>query len=96
MLLFYLALILQAVIEREVRQKMKASDIEALSIYPEHRIAYHPTTAKIFERFQDISNYKSIEDNQVIRVYRDELTDLQKEILSLLGMTEEDYWSKVD
>ncbi|MCP4937260.1 MAG: hypothetical protein GY927_24395, partial [bacterium] len=32
MLLFYLALILQAVIEREVRQKMKASDIEALSI----------------------------------------------------------------
>jgi len=96
MLLFFLALILQAVIEREVRRQMKESDIDALSIYPEHRLAYHPTTAKIFERFQDISNYKIVKGGQVIKVYRDELTDLQKEILRLLGMTEKDYWLKVE
>jgi len=96
MLLFYLALILQAVIEREVRQNMRASDIEALSIYPEHRLAYHPTTAKIFERFQDTSHYKIVERDRVIKTYRDELTDLQKEILGLLGMTEDDYWKKVE
>ena len=96
MLLFFLALILQAVIERGVRRQMKASDIDALSIYPEHRLAYHPTTAKIFERFQDISNYKIVESEQVIKVYRDQLTDLQKEILGLLGMTEKDYWLKVE
>jgi len=96
MLLFYLALILQAVIEREVRQNMKASAIEALSIYPEHRLAYHPTTAKIFERFQDTSHYRIVEGDRVIKTYRDELTDLQKEILGLLGMTEDDYWKKVE
>ncbi len=96
MLLFFLALILQAVIERQVRRQMKASDIDALSIYPEHRLAYHPTTAKIFERFQDISNYMIVEGEQVIKVYRDQLTDLQKEILGLLGMTEKDYWLKVE
>ncbi len=45
-----------------------------------------PTTVKIFERFQDIANNEIIEDDQVIRVYRDELSELQKEILSLLGM----------
>jgi len=90
------ALILQAVIEREVRQNIKASDIEALSIYPEHRLAYHPTAAKIFERFQKISNYKIVEGDRVIKTYRDELTDLQKEILELLGMTEQGYWEKVD
>ena len=95
MLLFFLALILQAVIEREVRRKMRASNIDALSIYPEHRLAYHPTTAKIFERFQDISNYRVVEGNQVIKVYRDEITDLHKEILALLGMTEKSYWQKV-
>ncbi len=95
MLLFYLALILQSVIEREVRKNMKASDIEALSIYPEHRLAYHPTTAKIFDRFHDISNYKIVEGDRVIKTYRDELTDLHKEILGLLGMTEEDYWENV-
>ena len=36
-MLFCLALILQAVIGREVWQNMKASDIEALAIYPEQR-----------------------------------------------------------
>jgi transposase len=96
MLVFFLALILQAVIEREVRRQMKACDIDALSIYPEHRLAYHPTTAKIFERFQDISNYKIVKGGQVIKVYRDEITDLHKEILGLLGMTEKDYWLKVE
>jgi len=95
MLLFFLALILQAVIEREVRQQMKKSDIEALSIYPEHRLAYHPTTAKIFDRFQEFSNYKITEEGQVIKEYTDELTDLQKSILSLLGMTEKSYWQRM-
>ncbi len=74
---------------------MKASNIDALSIYPEHRLAYHPTTAKIFERFQDISNYRIVESDRVSKVYRDQITDLHKEILGLLGMTETDYWKEV-
>jgi transposase len=92
MLLFFLALILQAVIEREVRKQMNVSKIKALSIYPEHRLAYHPTTAKIFDRFHDISTYQIKTNGRVVEEYRDELTDLQKEILTLLGMTEQDYW----
>lgn len=96
MMLFFLALILQAVIEREVRQQMKKSEIAALSIYPEHRLAYHPTTAKIFDRFQDTSCYRITEGNQVIKRYRDELTELQQNILVLLSMTEDDYWHKID
>ncbi len=93
MLLFFLALILQALIERQVRQNMKSAHVQALSLYPEHRLAYHPTTAKIFERFQDISRYEVIENDRVAQVFHDELTELHKEILSLLGMTEQDYWS---
>lgn len=95
MLLFFLALILQAVIEREVREQMNASKIKALSIYPEHRLAYHPTTAKIFDRFHDISTYQIKMSERVVEEYRDELTDLQKQILALLGMTEQDYWRGV-
>ena len=48
------------------------------------------------ERFQDISNYKIVEGEQVIKVYRDQITELHKEILELLGMTEKDYWLKVE
>ena len=37
-----------------------------------------------------------VEGEQVIKLYRDQLSDLQKEILELLGMTEKDYWLNVE
>ena len=95
MFLFFMALILQAVIERKVRRSMKAKEIEAIAVYPEHRLAYHPTTAKIFDRFHDTSVYRVMSGGELITEYRDELTSIQKEILDLLEMTEEDYWNSL-
>jgi len=92
MFLFFLALILQAAIEREVREAMSESNIKALSVYPEHRLAYHPTTAKIFDRFHELSTYKINQNGCITEEYRDELTQVQEEILKLLGMREKDYW----
>ena len=60
-------------------------------LYPEHRIAYHPTTAKIFDRFSGISLYY-LKKGRNIKRYQDQLSDLQKEIISILGMSEKDYW----
>ena len=96
MLLVFLALILQSVIERAVRQQMKSTDIKALDIYPEHRLAYHPTTAKIVERFNDTSHYQIVEGNRVLKSFTDELTETQKTILTLMGMKETDYWNNID
>ena len=91
MFLFFIALMVQALIEREVRHKMKDNKIAALPIYPEQRIAYHPTTAKIFDRFAGISVYH-LKQGRNIKRYQDELSDLQKEIITILGMSEKDYW----
>ena len=91
MFLFFVALMLQALIEREVRYKMKDNKILTLPIYPEQRIAYHPTTAKIFDRFSGISLYY-LKQGRNIKRYQDELSDLQKEIISILGMSEKEYW----
>jgi len=90
--LFYLALILQSVIEREIRQQMDSDGIEALPIYPEHRLSYHPTTAKIFDQFQDTTGSYLTVDSQLIREYRDTLDPIQLQILALLKITETDYW----
>lgn len=95
MFLFFLALIIQAVIEREVRQSMSDNAIDAIPIYPEHRLAYHPTTAKIFDRFHDTSLYRVHQGQVLVKEYRDELTPVQQSVLALLGMTEDDYWRRL-
>ena len=94
--LFYLALILQAVIEREVRQQMKSKGIEALPLYPEHRLSYHPTTAKIFDQFQDTTVSYLTVDDRLTKEYRDNLGPIQRQILELLKITETGYWSSTD
>ena len=95
MVLFFMALIMQAVIEREVRRSMESKKIEAIAVYPEHRLAYHPTTAKIFDRFSEMSVSRIMGGDELLKEYRDELSEIQKKVLCLLGMTEEDYWGSL-
>jgi len=90
--LFFLALMLQAIIERTVRLKMKEKNIDNLPIYPEHRLAYHPTTAIIFDRFEEVSLYQLKEGKKPIREFKDSLTKIQIKLLNLLGLKEYDYW----
>lgn len=94
MFVFFMALILQAVIEREVRKSMKHQEIESIPVYPEHRLAEHPTTAKIFDRFHDLSLYQLTAGGKLIKQYQDELSTTHKKVLTLLGMNEQQYWEK--
>ncbi len=90
--LYFLALILQAVIERNVRRQMKKEDIAALPIYPEDRLAHHPTTAKILALFHDISHYTIMQRGKPANSFRDNLNVLQKKVLALIDITEKKYW----
>jgi transposase len=92
MFIFFLAMIVQAVIEREIRMQMQKQEIQWLPIYPEGRIAYHPTTAKVFDRFEGVSIYHRKRGGKVIQEYRDTLNDLQKQIIEMLAISESEYW----
>lgn len=92
MFLFFLALMIQAVIEREVRRAMVGRGIEALPIYPESRDAVHPTTSKILDAFDGVSCYEVKLDKKTIKEFRDSLTTAQYEILELLGIKPKFYW----
>ncbi len=89
---FFIALVVQALIEREVRNKMKERNIESIKVYPEQRETTHPTTCKIIDRFDSICTYKIIEDSKVVEWFSDSLNEDQKLILSLLNIEENDYW----
>lgn len=92
MFLYFLGLMIQAVIEREVRQKMKKRKIKNLAIYPEYRLTATPTTARILENFEGVSIYKIRQGKHTVKTFRDNLSSVQKKILSLLNMKEVDYW----
>jgi transposase len=92
MFAFFISLVIQALIEREVRNKMKDKEIESLPIYPEEREAVHPTTTKILRFFEDVFTYKLVKKDRIIEEFRDELTETQKHILQLLDISEDRYW----
>jgi transposase len=89
---FFIALAVQALIEREVRNKMKEQKIEKIRVYPEQREASHPTTGKILDRFDNICTYKIMENSKVVETFKDSLNEDQKLILSLLNIGEKKYW----
>ncbi len=92
MFMFFLGLLIQALIEREVRKSMKKEDIEKIFIYPEDRPAVAPTTSVLLDRFESVSVYHLKKDKMVIEKFNDELTETQKTILSLLNIQPEKYW----
>lgn len=89
---FFIALVVQALIEREVRNKMKEHKIAKIRVYPEQREASHPTTSKIIDRFDNICTYKIMGNSKVVETFRDSLNEDQKLILSLLNIREDEFW----
>jgi len=92
MFLFFLALMVHALIERKVRNSMKSTKIKSLPLYPEHRLSLHPTTAKIFERFDGVSFYQITKGTKVVKTMRDELSNIHRDVLKLFGMSEHEFW----
>ena len=92
MFLFFVALIVQGIIERKVRMSMKERAIKSLPVYPEYRRSFYPTTSKIFYNFDGISSYKILKNGKVIKEFKDDLSSIQKLLLDLLDINEDDYW----
>ncbi len=90
---FFIALIIQALIEREVRLHMHRDAINALPIYPEQRDADRPTTNKIIDLFEPLSTYSIIENNKIVEAFKDKLSDTQKTILKYLNIREPGFWA---
>ena len=93
MFLFFVSLIIQALIERTVRDNMAKHNIKSIDVYPEMRRSSYPTTSKILEKFSDVSVYRLLEKNKIIDYYRDNLDKAHKQIIQLMEIPEVEYWS---
>ena len=92
--LYFLALLVQSLIERELRQGMQAANIEQLPLYPEARACRRPTTEHILRLFSLAERVSVLANGQVVRVFPPELTELQRQVLQLLGVPATAYRDK--
>jgi transposase len=83
---YFFALMVQALIERELRNAMQREQIEELPIYPEQRQCSHPTTEQILRLFSMTARHRLIRNSVCLQVFDHEFTDLQLQVLSLLGV----------
>ena len=87
----FLALMVQALIERELRQAMKRHSIEELPIYPEQRQCPRPTTEQILRLFSHAERHTLLRDAHIVQVFDTELTDLQRQVLDLPDVPRQGY-----
>ncbi len=87
---YFLALMVAALLEREIRRRMAGEGIEALPIYPEERECRAPSCPRILEVFQQVSWYKHVRPTDVT-TFPVSLTDTQREVLRLLGVPQVTY-----
>jgi transposase len=90
---YFLALLVQALIEREIRRAMKKETIESLPLYGENRASRRPTALQALRLFSSIELHTLWKEEGIEDVFLPDLTDLQKLVLKLLGVPESAYKS---
>jgi transposase len=91
--LYFLALLVQALIERELRLAMKREKIRQLPLYPEQRQCAHPSTEQVLHLFSLVMRNKLTQGNKIVQTFDVEFTDLQRQVLALLGVSETAFMS---
>jgi transposase len=81
---YFLALLVQALIERELRQAMRREGINELPLYPEERKTQRPTAEQILRLFSLTQRHILQQEEVSIHTFEPELTGLQRQILALL------------
>lgn len=97
--LYFVALLVQALIEREVRLGMQRGSLASLPIYPEDRACRHPTTEQVLRLFHEVGCHRLLDRaGTELATFRPQLTELQSQVLDLLGIRRSAYsaWTGVD
>lgn len=91
---YFFALLIQALIERELRLAMKREGIDSLPFYPEQRDCRAPCTRRVLDLFENIQRHElRTSDAGKSITFVTELSDLQREVLRLLGVPLDAYVS---
>lgn len=87
----FVALMVHALIERQIRAAMETEKIPVLPMYPEERDCKAPSTARILEVFATLQRHLLYRRGSPIQRFDPDLGELQLTLLELLGVPREVY-----
>jgi len=80
----FFALVVQALVEREIRTAMAKAEARHIPLYPELRACAAPSAARVLEIFTGVYRHHLISDGRLLKTFQPELTPLQQQVLDLL------------
>ena len=83
---YFLSLLVQALLERELRRGMEKNGIDCLPLYPEGRLCRAPTTRRVVDLFENVQRHELSDGTSSTKQFLTNLSPIQKEVLSLLGL----------
>ncbi len=83
---YFFVLLVEALLERELRRAMERKGIESLPLYSERRACRRPTARKVIDLYEDVQRHSLMAGKRPPEVFMTELTPLQKRILRVLGI----------
>jgi len=88
---YFFALMVQALLERELRRAMKDQRVSDLPLYPEGRACTRPTTRRTLDVFENIQRHTIGRRNSAAESLVTELSPLQRRLLTLLKVSPKNY-----
>jgi transposase len=83
---YFLALLVESLLGRELRRAMESEGMEGLPLYPEGRACRRPTARKLIDLFEDVQRHELSAGRRPAVVFTTKLSRLQRRILRLLKM----------
>lgn len=90
--IYFFALMVQSLLERELRQAMAAHRVDSLPLYPEGRPCKRPTTRCLLDVFEPVARHTlSADGSDDFQLFTTELAPIHRTILKLLRIPTTDY-----
>jgi hypothetical protein len=89
----FIALLISALIERQIRTAMTAAHAHHIPLYSEVRGCTAPSTGRIMEIFADLTRHELHRDGHLVQTFQPELSPLHQRVLQLLDVPTTSYTS---
>jgi transposase len=89
--LYFFVLLVESLLERELRQAMVRTKVESLRLYPEGRACRYPTVRRLIEVFEDVQRHRLRVGAEPAVMFTTKLSPLQRTVLRLLDIPQSVY-----